>query len=113
MVTALFNCQVRRGGDKYIISFRNHALVQHKIFQVTFGIMATNVLGVILGWQWNSLLLGLLHSGFCLVLFICLPMTPYELVRTGNVGGLKDLLKNLRGEDNDKSISEEENFIIR
>ena len=75
--------------------------------------MATNVLGVILGWQWNSLLLGLLHSGFCLVLFICLPMTPYELVRTGNVGGLKDLLKNLRGEDNDKSISEEENFIIR
>ena len=75
--------------------------------------MATNVLGVILGWQWNSLVLGLLHSGFCLVLFIFLPMTPYELVRTGNVGGLTELLKNLRGEDNDKSISEEENFIIR
>merc|ERR1712223_1225021 len=88
MVTALFNCQV------------------------TFGIMATNVLGVILGWQWNSLVLGLLHSGFCFVLFICLPVTPYELVRTGNVGGLKDLLKNLRGESNDRSISEEENFII-
>ena len=51
--------------------------------------------------------------GFCLVLFIFLPKTLYELVRTGNVGGLTDLLKNLRGENNDRNISEEENFIIR
>ena len=82
------------------------------ILQVTFGIMATNVLGVILGWLYNSLLLGLLHCGFCLVLFIFLPLTPYELVRTGNVGGLTDLLKTLRGIDGEM-IAEEASFIIR
>ena len=74
--------------------------------------MATNVLGVILGWMYNSLLLGLLHCGFCIVLFIFLPMTPYELVRTGNVGGLTDLLKTLRGEDCE-SLGEEATFITR
>ena len=74
--------------------------------------MATNVLGVILGWMYNSLLLGILHCGFCLVLFIFLPMTPYEIVRTGNVEGLTDLLKTLRGEDCE-GIVEEATFIIR
>ena len=82
------------------------------ILQVTFGIMATNVLGVILGWLYNSLLLGLLHCGFCIVLFIFLPMTPYELVRTGNAGGLTDLLKTLRCIDGEM-IAEEASFIIR
>ena len=74
--------------------------------------MATNVLGVILGWLYNSLLLGLLHCGFSLVLFIFLPLTPYELVRTGNVGDLTDLLKTLRGEEGE-IIAEEASFIIR
>ena len=74
--------------------------------------MATNVLGVILGWLYNSLLLGLLHCGFSIVLFIFLPLTPYELVRTGNVGDLTDLLKTLRGEEGE-IIAEEASFIIR
>ena len=41
-----------------------------------------------------------------------LRMTPYELVRTGNVGDLTDLLKTLRGEEGE-IIAEEASFIIR
>jgi len=88
VVTSLFNCQA------------------------TFGIMATNILGVLLGWLYNSLALGVIHCGFSLAAFIFLPATPYELVRTGHPERLIPLLKKLRG-DQGESIDQEATFIIR
>ena len=74
--------------------------------------MATNVLGVLLGWLYNSLALGVLHCGFSLAAFTFLPATPYELVRGGHSEQLIPLLQNLRG-DQGGSIEEEASFIIR
>ena len=74
--------------------------------------MATNVLGVLLGWLYNSLALGVIHCGFSLAAFIFLPATPYELVRTGHPERLISLLKKLRG-DQGGSIDQEATFIIR
>ena len=74
--------------------------------------MATNVLGVLLGWLYNSLALGVLHCGFSLAAFTFLPATPYELVRSGHSERLIPLLQNLRG-DQGGSIQEEASFIIR
>ena len=74
--------------------------------------MATNVLGVLLGWLYNSLALGVIHCGFSLAAFIFLPATPYELVRTGHSERLIPLLKKLRG-DQGGSIDQEATFIIR
>ena len=81
-------------------------------FQATFGIMATNVLGVLLGWLYNSLALGVIHCGFSLAAFIFLPATPYELVRSGHSERLIPLLQKLRG-DLGGSIDQEATFIIR
>ena len=80
--------------------------------QATFGILATNVLGVLLGWLYNGLLLALLHCGFSLAALIYLPATPYELVRGGQSGDLMPLLQNLRG-DQGASLEQEATFIIR
>ena len=74
--------------------------------------MATNVLGVLLGWLYNSLALGVIHCGFSLAAFAFLHPTPYELVRSGRFESLIPLLQNLRG-DQGGSIEEEARSIIR
>ena len=95
-----------------MIQLRNMLLIQTFFFQATFGIMATNVLGVLLGWLYNSLALGVIHCGFSLAAFIFLPATPYELVRSGRSERLIPLLQKLRG-DQVGSIDQEATFIIR
>ena len=80
--------------------------------QATFGIMATNVLGVLLGWLYNSLALGVIHCGFSLAAFIFLPASPYELVRRGQSANLELLLRQLRG-DQGTSIEQEASMIVR
>ena len=122
VVTSLFNCQVTKSVDGKNIETANISNTYFQMpdkyepyflfFQATFGIMATNVLGVLLGWLYNSLALGVLHCGFSLAAFTFLPATPYELVRRGHSEQLIPLLQNLRG-DQGGSIQEEANFIIR
>ena len=103
VVTSLFNCQVD-------FVFKN--IVHFVVFQATFGIMATNVLGVLLGWLYNSLALGVIHCGFSLAAFIFLPASPYELVRRGQSANIELLLRQLRG-DQGTSIEQEASMIVR
>ena len=86
--------------------------VHFVVFQATFGIMATNVLGVLLGWHYNSLALGVIHCGFSLSAFIFLPASPYELVRRGQSANLEPLLTQLRGGQG-TSIEQEASMIVR
>ena len=93
--------------------YREHyQFVHFVVFQATFGIMATNVLGVLLGWLYNSLALGVIHCGFSLAAFIFLPASPYELVRRGRSANLEPLLRQLRG-DQGTSIEQEASMIVR
>ena len=99
----------------WTLLFKNierYHFVHFVVFQATFGIMATNVLGVLLGWHYNSLVLGVIHCGFSLAAFIFLPASPYELVRRRQSANLEPLLRKLRGEQG-TSIEQEASMIIR
>jgi len=62
------------------------------IFQLTFGIFITNILGALLGWFFNSIVLGVLHTVFSVAVFVFLPQTPFDLARQGKYAELHGAL---------------------
>ena len=81
IVTSIFNCQV---------SPHYHLILL--LFQITFGIFITNILGDLLGWFFNSIVLGVLHAAFSVAVFLLLPQTPFDLARTEKYAELQKAL---------------------
>merc|ERR1719300_1585158 len=73
-------------------------------FNLTFGILLTNVIGSLTGWYITSITLAVMNIAITVSLFFLIT-SPYEIGRKGNFTEIPAILAKLRG----KTIQEVQN----